>query len=60
MDGDSHNLNFDEPGKGFEELELTVSSLQMRIGFGKVGDLHLLSIPIKSLTRELTGDHTQA
>ena len=60
MDGDSHNLNFDEPGKGFEESELPVSAFKMWVSLGKVGHLHFLGIPVEALSRELAGYHTKA
>jgi len=40
-------------------LELAVFSLEMSVGFRKVGDLHLLGVPLKAFARELAGDHPE-
>ena len=43
-----------------QESELSVFAFEMRVGFGQVGDLHLLGIPVEALARELTGDNSEA
>jgi hypothetical protein len=50
----------ENPVKVDAKLELPVSAFKVRVSLGKVGHLHFFGIPIKSLTRELTGDHSEA
>ena len=48
--------------KPYENLQskLPVLPFEQQIGFGPVGHLHLLGIPLQTLAGKLAGDHTEA
>jgi hypothetical protein len=47
-------------GSGNLQSKLPILPFEEQIGFGPVGHLHLLGIPLQTLAGKLAGDHTEA